>query len=166
MEEILSKIGFDYRVALANLVNFLIVFFILYKFAFPKIQSVLTERQTKIRKGLKDAEDAEKAKRKAEEEAEKTRGKAHQQAKEIIAEGQKERAHIIAQADEEGRAQKESQIKDAQKVISAEKHKAESEVREYGQALMQKTLKNLFQEDVSDEVHDQYAQKVLTYLNE
>ena len=62
MEEILSKIGFDYRVALANLVNFLIVLWVLQKFAFPKIQIVLAERQAKIRKGLADAEAAKQAK--------------------------------------------------------------------------------------------------------
>jgi len=90
MEEILSKIGFDYRVALANLINFLIVLWILQKFAFPKIQEVLSERQAKIRKGLRDAEEAKQAKIDAEKSAESTRDSAHTEARVIVAGGQSE----------------------------------------------------------------------------
>jgi F0F1-type ATP synthase membrane subunit b/b' len=38
---ILGKIGFDWQVALANLVNFLIIFWILKKFAFKPVREIL-----------------------------------------------------------------------------------------------------------------------------
>ncbi len=57
--EILGKIGFDWQVALANLVNFLIIFFILKKFAFKPIQKILKERQDKISEGLIKAQEAD-----------------------------------------------------------------------------------------------------------
>ncbi len=57
--EILGKIGFDWQVALANLVNFLIIFFILKKFAFKPIQKILKERQDKISQGLVKAQEAD-----------------------------------------------------------------------------------------------------------
>ncbi len=57
--EILGKIGFDWQVALANLVNFLIILFILKKFAFPPIKKIIQERQDKISEGLEKAKEAD-----------------------------------------------------------------------------------------------------------
>ncbi|MBI1866370.1 MAG: ATP synthase F0 subunit B [Candidatus Staskawiczbacteria bacterium] len=56
--EILGKIGFDWQVALANLVNFLIILFVLRKFAFNPIKKLIQERQGKIDEGLEKAEEA------------------------------------------------------------------------------------------------------------
>jgi len=57
--EILQKIGFDWQVALANLFNFLIIFFIFKKFGFPYIKKIINERQRKISEGLDKAEEAD-----------------------------------------------------------------------------------------------------------
>lgn len=56
---ILQKIGFDWQVALANLVNFLIILFILKKFAFKPIKKIIEDRQDKINEGLLKAEEAD-----------------------------------------------------------------------------------------------------------
>ena len=50
--EILGKIGFDWQVALASLVNFLIILFVLKKFAFKPIKKLIQERQNKINEGI------------------------------------------------------------------------------------------------------------------
>jgi len=166
MEEILAKIGFDYRVALANLVNFLIVLWVLQKFAFPKIQEVLAERQTKIRKGIQDAEDAKRAKLDAEKAADATRDSAHGEARGIVTDGQLEAAKIIDQAQLAGQDEKDALVASAQKVIDTEKLKAESDLKAKGQSLVEETLKKVFKNDVTDEQHQAYANKVATYLND
>ncbi|OGZ70235.1 MAG: hypothetical protein A2904_00740 [Candidatus Staskawiczbacteria bacterium RIFCSPLOWO2_01_FULL_33_9] len=56
--EILGKIGFDWQVALASLVNFLIILFVLKKFAFKPIKKLIQERQNKINEGIEKAEEA------------------------------------------------------------------------------------------------------------
>jgi len=55
ISEILGKIGFDWQVALANLFNFLIIFFILKKYAFGPIGKLIKERQDKINEGIENA---------------------------------------------------------------------------------------------------------------
>ena len=57
--EILQKIGFDWQVALANLVNFLIILFLLKKFAFKPIGKLIKDRQDKINEGLQKTKEAE-----------------------------------------------------------------------------------------------------------
>jgi len=56
--EILQKIGFDWQVALANLFNFLVILFLLKKFAFKPVGKLIKDRQDKISEGLQKAEEA------------------------------------------------------------------------------------------------------------
>lgn len=68
---ILGSVGFNWHVALANFINFLIILFILNKFFFGKIGKTINTRHEIIEKGLSNASDAEKALANAEEEKKK-----------------------------------------------------------------------------------------------
>ncbi len=57
---VLGSIGFNWHVALANFINFLIILFILNKFVFKKVLKTVDERKSLISKGLDDARIAEK----------------------------------------------------------------------------------------------------------
>lgn len=56
---ILYKVGFDWQVALANTINFLIILFLLKKFAFKPIGKMIKDRQDKISEGIAKAKEAE-----------------------------------------------------------------------------------------------------------
>jgi F0F1-type ATP synthase membrane subunit b/b' len=53
LTDIGNKIGFDWRLALTHLINLLIIFFLLVKYAFPAIKKAVDERTKKIQEGLK-----------------------------------------------------------------------------------------------------------------
>ena len=55
----LGSLGFNWHVALANFFNFLIILFLLNKYFFGKIGSVIDERQAKIKEGIIKAENAD-----------------------------------------------------------------------------------------------------------
>ncbi len=82
---ILGSLGFNWHVALANFVNFLIILFILNKFFFGKIGKVIQTRHDVIERGLSQASDAEKALAHAEEEKKKIVKEARKEGQEIIA---------------------------------------------------------------------------------
>ena len=65
---ILGSVGFNWHVALANFVNFLIILFLLNKFFFGKIGKTLSERESIIERGLTQAHEAERKLANAEEE--------------------------------------------------------------------------------------------------
>lgn len=67
---VLGSIGFNWHVALANFINFLIILFILNKFVFKKVLKTVDERKILITKGLDDARLAEKKLFSANSEAE------------------------------------------------------------------------------------------------
>ena len=56
---ILANLGFDWRVALANLANFLIIVWILKRFAFKPIKAIIEKRENTIKEGLDKAKEAE-----------------------------------------------------------------------------------------------------------
>lgn len=58
LTKITSDFGIDLPFILAQAVNFAIVAFLLWKFAFKPVMATIEERQTKIAAGLKYAEDA------------------------------------------------------------------------------------------------------------
>ena len=82
---ILGSVGFNWHVALANFINFLIILFILNKFFFGKLGKTISDRKAIIEKGLSDATDAAKALASAEEKK-----------KELIHEAKKEGETDIA----------------------------------------------------------------------
>ena len=57
--EILQKIGFDWQVGLANLISFLIILYLLKRFAFKPIGKIIKQREDKITEGLMKAEEAD-----------------------------------------------------------------------------------------------------------
>lgn len=119
--ELLNNLGINGKLLLAQIVNFLVLLFVLYKFAYGPVLKILNERTSKIEKGLKDAEDAQK---KLIEITEKERAvlvKARKQAQEIIAKAEevavKNKEEIIITAKE----QSEKILADSAKKIETEK---------------------------------------------
>lgn len=110
---ILGNIGFDWKLALANLANFLIIYYLLKRYAFKPVGKIIDERRQKVEKGLSDAvkaeaellnskKEGEQIIRNAKHESNEIIAKAHDQAKELIEfaniQAVKEKADILAKA--------------------------------------------------------------------
>lgn len=117
--EVLGNIGFDLRMAAFSLVNFLVVFAILYTFIFKKLVKVIDERQQIINKSVEDAEKLETELRRAQDKANG-----------IILEAKKEASEIIEHAQEEGKRQKEELEEKAQKEVDTKLAKADEMIRQ------------------------------------
>ncbi|MFT7557971.1 MAG: F-type H+-transporting ATPase subunit b [Planctomycetota bacterium] len=96
--EILSKIGFDWQVALANLVNFLIIFWILKKFAFGPIKKVLDDRRSAISAGVENATAAEATLKDAETTAAIALSDAQTSANEVISKAKNTGDEMVSRA--------------------------------------------------------------------
>ncbi len=107
---ILGTVGFNWHVALANFFNFLIILFLLQKFFFGKIRSVVQKRAEIIEKGLNDAENAAKFLQDATKEKDTIVHAAKKEAVTIVeaahTEGEKSALRIQAIAEEEIAARK------------------------------------------------------------
>jgi F-type H+-transporting ATPase subunit b len=98
MLEILGKIGFDWQVALANLINFLLVFWLLKRFAFGPIKKIIAERKEKVNQGLEDARRAATDRQMAEQLREQTVMDAKKEANTIVAEANDKGKGLVEEA--------------------------------------------------------------------
>lgn len=118
--ELLSNLGINWKLLLAQIINFLILLFVLHRFAYKPILKMLNDRTNKIEKGLKDAEESRK---KLAEIAEKE--------KEIIAKARKDAREILKKVEDTAKKNKEEiaiEAKNqAEKIIINAKASIESE---------------------------------------
>ena len=66
---LIYALGIDGRILLAQLFNFAILVFILWRFAYKPVLNILEERRLKVEKSLDDAEAATKRLKQAEAES-------------------------------------------------------------------------------------------------
>ncbi len=64
MDALIGTFHIDLKMVIFQLVNFAIVFFVLYKFAIKPISKLMDERTTEIHTGLKDADESKVLKEK------------------------------------------------------------------------------------------------------
>jgi len=118
--EIIKKFGLEANLFLFQLINFLIILFILKKFLFKPIQKMLDERKRKIEQSLKDAEDARLALSGAAEER-----------KRIITAAKSDASAVTAAAKTSAESVKEKLTQDAKKrseqIVEEAKRKAAQE---------------------------------------
>lgn len=129
-DSIINNFGIDWRIFLAQLVNFGIVFFVLKKFAFSPMQKLLKERQKKIGQGLDDAKKATSELNMAKEKYKEEIRKARTEANKIIGEAQKRHDGIIQKAGEESQKIVNESILKAKKEIQDEKQQMMEEMKE------------------------------------
>ncbi|MDQ5901635.1 MAG: F-type H+-transporting ATPase subunit b [Patescibacteria group bacterium] len=129
--EVLGKLGFDWKVALANLVNFLIIYYLLRNVVFKKLGAAIKERQERIQKGLDDAKRAESALVMAEVEKDSILKDAHKESKVILEDADKKGKKIVSDAKtlagEEASKIKDSALKDIDKTKEQTRKELEKE---------------------------------------
>ncbi|GMO54306.1 MAG: hypothetical protein Ta2C_07430 [Candidatus Endomicrobiellum trichonymphae] len=83
--EIIQKFGLEAKLFLFQLINFLIIVFILKKFLFAPLKKILDERKRKIEQSLQDAENAKIVLENASEEKKNILAKAKSSADTLMA---------------------------------------------------------------------------------
>jgi len=128
--EALANLGVDWKLFLAQAVNFVVLLFVLRRFAYRPMLQFLDQRSGRIEQGLKDADIAKKKLTEMEARNKEALVLARQEAKVIL-----EAAEISAKKrDTERLTETEKKIKslfeDGLKKVDEEKEKALSEVRQ------------------------------------
>lgn len=105
--EILNQFGFDVKLFAAQIVNFLVIAYIFKRFLYKPILGVLDKRNEAIKKGLKDAEKAQKELEKAEAKSE-----------ELIARAGKEAEKMLEEAKNQAQATRDEMLETTRKDIT------------------------------------------------
>ncbi|NCC70103.1 ATP synthase F0 subunit B [bacterium] len=164
--EILSKVGFDWRMALSNLVSFLIVFFILKKYAFEPINKILKTRRSKIEEGLENAKIATENFLKSEENYNLKIEHAKKDSTLIIDKARKAGDEIIKNYTKQAEEKTVKIIEDARKEINKEKELAKKEIKEEIISLSLFITEKLLSENIDKEKNIKIINEFLNKKNE
>ena len=89
MDSLLTQLGIDWKLLIAQIINFLVLLVILYKFLYKPVFKILHDREEKIEKSLRQAETIEKNLFESEAEKAKIVAEARNEAGRVIAESKK-----------------------------------------------------------------------------
>ncbi len=164
MMDILGNFGFEPILFAAQVVNFLIILFLLQRFAFKPLLKMLEDRRQTIAEGLKNAEDSRLSLQKALEEETKIIARAQQTADGLITDAKKQSKEFIAQAKVDAKAQIDALVANAQKDLASERARLEKElavsVAKTAVSLVEKSLSGMIDSGEQEKVMKRFAQKI------
>ncbi|QQG40500.1 MAG: F0F1 ATP synthase subunit B [Candidatus Levyibacteriota bacterium] len=162
--EILNTFGVDIKLLIAQVINFLIVLFLLRKLLYKPLLSALEDRKNTIAKGLQQAEEGRLLLEKAAEKEKIMLQKAEKLAKKLLDETKEQKLLLIKQAEEVAKNQADRILKEARTQIVYETKEAKialsSYVSELAVQFLQKSLTGLFSEKEQHEIVKTAARKI------
>lgn len=164
MQELLNSFGVNGFLFIAQVVNFLIVLFLLKQFALGPILKLLQDRKKTITESLTNAEETKKLLEKTEQKEKEVLKKAQTQAQEIISDAKKQSSILQSEAEVKAKERVEKIIVDAQKKIEdqtkiAEKQLA-TQVTKLSVEVIEKALKGFFDEKEQKSVVEKAVKRI------
>lgn len=119
-----AALGFDLKAFIIQLITFLLVFYILKRYAFGPIVNMLDKRREVIEQGVQLTTEMVAQRDKLEAEVEKTMKNARKEADEVLTRTQVQAIDIIKEAEEEAKKKASAILADARTRIEDETLKA------------------------------------------
>ena len=128
--EIFAKLGVDWRLLLAQAINFGILFWVLRRFAYRPMLEFLESRSVRIDKGLKDAEAAQAKLASMEEKEKQVLGQARSEARVIIETAEANAKKRDAERSAETEEKMKRFLEDAHMQVEEEKQRILTEAKQ------------------------------------
>jgi F-type H+-transporting ATPase subunit b len=142
MKELLNTFGIEWPKFLAQLILFIIVYFILKKFAFGPITAMLEERRKRIEEGQLNAEKIKQQLAEAEQRHAEILAKANAEAQRMIDEARESAGHVAERREQEAIAAAEQIMAKAREASEIEHERTMAELkRELGRLVVDTTSK-------------------------
>ncbi len=129
MSELITSLGIEWKILLAQIVNFAILFFVLKRFAIGPIMAILERREKKLSEQHNAGEVIEKKLADIEHQKKEILDAARIQSTSIIKDAELAATSLVAEARKVGEAEAASIIQTGKKVIQDERTLAESSLK-------------------------------------
>ncbi|HZE86925.1 MAG TPA: F0F1 ATP synthase subunit B [Methylomirabilota bacterium] len=154
--EIFKTFGLDPILIIAQIVNFLVILYILKRFLYKPIFDVFQKREALVKESIEKAEESRKALEKAQKQEKELIKKAQGTANQIIQDAKEQSFTMIKTAEESTKKQTQQMIQEARTQIAQDTKLAEQQlnkhVSEFSVALLKQSLKNVFSDKEQTEI--------------
>lgn len=161
MDSIISTFHIDWKTIIAQMINFGVVFAVLYFFALKPLTKIMKERTKKIEKGIEDAKEnqvlLDKSKREYDESLEKAKRDANTLYQEMKKEAQEKKTEML----EDAKKEVANIIENGRKTLESEKIKMIAEAKKEVANLVIKVTEKV----IAGETSPSFEGKVLKEMN-
>lgn len=154
-------LGIELPVLLSQVVNFVILFGLLYLVAYKPIMKMLDERSKKVKESIEQTEIIKEQAMQAEQEVKKQIEAASKQGQEIIARAMRTGEEVRQKAQQEAKQEADALIARARQAIKAEQDEAIDELRKEFADLTILAAGKVIGESLDKEAHRELIDKVL-----
>ncbi len=154
----------DFGLVFWSLITFVILLFVLRKFAWKPILGAVEDREQGIKSALASAENARKEMENLKADNERILQEARSEREALLKEAREIKAKIIADAEEDAQAKASKMIEQAQAAIESEKKAAMAELKNHVAGLSLEIAEKVVREELSNK--DKQLQLVESMLGE
>ncbi len=126
----MDKLGINLGLFVVQVIHFSIIFFLLWRFVWPRVLDMLDERSERIAKGLEDARAAEEARENAEQERDKILSQARADAQKILDEARQRGEEQVKTMQREAEQDAEARRAQARQQAEEERNRILAETRD------------------------------------
>lgn len=162
---IVETFGIDWPMLIAQAINFLIVAFIIWKFAFQKILSTIKEREKQISDSLKNADRIKLELEETEKQQQETLQEASLEAKKTISSAQEQAKAFIESQKEDARKHAEEIIVKAKLAMEQEREQVLREARDEIASLVVLTTSKVLSRELSEDEKESFTSRATDELN-
>jgi len=164
MNDLVSKLGIDWKLLTAQIVNFLLLLLILRKFVYKPVLDMLYKRRNIITRSIEEAKKIEEDAKNLEETKEREMRQAKIKAREIldsavgVGEGQK--AKILEKAKADG----EKMVMDAKNIIRAQKEQMAKDLEKETGNLALEAMEKYFKSGVKKTEQEKIIKNIIAEI--
>ena len=156
---IIDKFGVDLPLLIPQAVNFLVVAFLIWKFAFKKILSTIKEREKKIADSLKNADRIKLELEETEKKQQETLKEASLEAKNTVALAEEKAKSYIESQKEDARKQAEEIISKARSAMELERERVLKDAKDEIASLVLLATSKVLQRELKEDEKAKFAER-------
>lgn len=156
VSDLANQFGVEGPILLAQIVNFLIVMFLLYWFGFKPVLATMNERQQEIQAGLDRAEEMKQKLAEAEEKQKEMLKEASRKAKKTVEDARQAAREYEEKQTHEANERAAALVTKAEESIEMERRKMLSEVRDEISRLVVLTTSRVLQKELSEDERNRF----------
>lgn len=149
--ELLTKLGIDWKLLLAQIINFLVLLFVLHRFLYKPVIKMLEDREQKIEKSLKQTEEIEKNLFASEAEKMKIISEARNEAGKIILESKEMSEKIREDLANRAKLEAAAILEEGKKMLAQDKEAMFKELKSEVADIVKSAAEKLLREKLDSE---------------
>jgi F-type H+-transporting ATPase subunit b len=157
-----EQLGINLNGLIAQLINFLVLFYLLSKFLFPRVTQMLDARAARIRESVERAEQLQRDAERMEQQFQERIAEARREGQGIVANANQIAQRIQAEAQEKAQRDAEAFLARAREQIQREIQQAQLELRQQIASLALLAAGRVVERSLDERQHVELIERVLS----